>query len=157
MENMKKGSTLFLRGTIFIIGAGVLALCVTVLPMGLMTDKTGGYAPIIVGMYIAAIPFFIALYQSFKLLGLIDKGTAFSLLAVEALKVIKYCAAIISCLYVLGMPYIFIVADKDDAPGVVAIALVIIFASAVIGVFAALLEKLLQNVIEIKSENELTV
>jgi len=35
--------------------------------------------------------------------------------------------------------------------------LVIIFASVVIAAFAALLQKLLQNAIEIKSENDLTV
>ncbi len=154
---MKKGTTLFLKGIILLIGGVVLALCVTILPIGLMTDKTGMFAPIIIGMYVAAIPFFVALYQAFKLLKLIDTNNAFSLLAVEALKKIKYCAAIISTLYAVGMPYIFTVADKDDAPGVVAIALVIVFASVVIAVFAALLEKLLHNVIEIKSENELTV
>jgi hypothetical protein len=60
-------------------------------------------------------------------------------------------------MFAAGMPYIFNVADKDDAPGVVAMALVIIFASLVIGVFAAVLQKLLQSVVAIKSENDLTV
>jgi hypothetical protein len=55
------------------------------------------------------------------------------------------------------MPYIFYVADRDDAPGVSVIGFIIIFASFVIAVFAAVLERLLQNAIEIKSENDLTV
>jgi hypothetical protein len=55
------------------------------------------------------------------------------------------------------MPYIVYVADKDDPPGATAIGLVIIVASCVIAVFAAVLQKLLQNAIEIKSENDLTV
>lgn len=136
---------------------GVLAICTFVLPVGLRSDNTGGYGPIILGMYVAAIPFFIALYQSFKLLNLIDKNNAFSVSAVKALGIIKYCAVAISALFAAGMPYIFTVADKDDAPGVVAIALIIVFASIVIATFAAVLQKLLQNVIAIKSENELTV
>jgi hypothetical protein len=49
------------------------------------------------------------------------------------------------------------VAERDDAPGIILIGLVIIFASMVIGVFAAVLQKLLTNAIEIKSENDLTV
>jgi len=116
-----------------------------------------GYDPILLGMYVPAIPFFIALYQAWKLLSYIDKNKAFSDLSVKALKNIKYCAITISALYAAGIPYIFYVADKDDAPGVAAMGLVIIFASVVIAAFAALLQKLLQNAIEIKSENDLTV
>lgn len=158
---MKRGSTIFLRAVIFVMGAAVLALCIFVLPHGISSELAEGadfdYGPIMVGMYVAAIPFFIALYQSLKLLGLIDKNNAFSELAVNALKKIKYCALIISALYAVGMPYIFRVADRDDAPGVVAIAFIIIGASCVIAVFAGVLQKLLQNVIDIKKENELTV
>jgi hypothetical protein len=152
---MKKGSTSILRGTLIIIALVVLALCIFVLPHGLFS--VGGYTPIVMGMYVAAIPFFVALYESWKLLSYIDTNTAFSDVSVNALKNIKYCAVIISALYLVGLPYIFYVADLDDAPGVVAITLIIIFASAVIATFAALLQKLLKNVIDIKSENELTV
>jgi hypothetical protein len=154
---MKKGSTFFLKGVILVIGILVLALCIFVLPLGLSREGDLGYTPVIIGMYIAAIPFFIALYQAFKLLNYIDKNNVFSEIAVRALQYIKYSAITISILYTAGMPYIILVADKDDAPGVVAIGLVIIFASSVIATFAAVLQKLLQNVIDIKSENELTV
>lgn len=153
---MKHGSTIFLKGVIFLIGVGVLALCLFVLPIGIRTDVVG-YRQILLGLYVPAIPFFIALYQALKLLGYIDKNTAFSDLSVQALKNIKYCAVIISGLFVVGMPYIFQVADKDDAPGIVLIGCTIIAASIVIAVFAAVLQKLLQSGIDIKSENDLTV
>jgi hypothetical protein len=87
----------------------------------------------------------------------IDKHQAFSELSVAALRKIKYCAVTISALYAAGMPWIFRVADMDDAPGVVAIALTIIFASLVVSTFAGVLQKLVQNAMEIKSENDLTV
>ncbi len=154
---MKNKSTLILKLVIFVIAISALAVCVAVLPAGIITTNVWGYRPILIGMYLPAIPFFIALHQAWKLLTYIDKNTAFSELSVQALKKIKYCGAIISVLYILGMPYIFYVADQDDAPGVVAIGLVIIFASFVISVFAAVLQRLLKNAIEIKSENDLTV
>jgi MFS family permease len=154
---MKRSTTFFLRAVLFLIGAIVLGLCVFLLPYGIMTDQVGYYRPILIGMYIPAIPFFFALFQSWKLLNYIDSNSAFSQLSVKSLKNIKYCGLAISGLYTLGMPYIFYAADRDDAPGVVGIALVIIFASFVIAVFAGLLQKLLQNAIRIKEENDLTV
>ena len=48
-------------------------------------------------------------------------------------------------------------AGEDDSAGFVAIGLVVIFATAVITTFAAILQKLFQNALDIKSENELTV
>lgn len=154
---MKEGSTLFLRGTVIAIGLIVLALCVYSLPVGISSDNTGMYRPILLGLYVPAVPFFVALYEAMKLLSYIDTNKAFSDVSVKALMNIKYCAITISILFAAGMPYIYIVADRDDAPGVVALGLVVVGASIVIATFAALLQKLLKNAIDIKSENELTV
>ena len=154
---MKQGSTHILRGVVVLIGLVVLALCILVLPAGIMSDKTGYYRPILLGLYVPATPFFFALFNAIKLLGYIDKNTAFSDASVQTLKSIKNCALLIIGMFTLGMPYIFYAADRDDAPGVVAIGLVIIGASVVIATFAATLQKLLQNAKDIKSENDLTV
>ena len=154
---MKTGSTLFLKVVIYLIGLAVLALCVVLLGNAFSNGKAGIFTPILLGMTVAAIPFFIGLYQGLLLLGYIDKNTAFSNLSVKAIKNIKNCAFTISVLYAAGIPYIIYVADKDDAPGAVLMGLVFIFAPLVISVFAAVLQKLLQNAIDIKSENDLTV
>jgi hypothetical protein len=154
---IKSGSTLFLRFVIYLIGFAVLALCTIIFPVGIFSDTTGDYRPILIGMYIPAIPFFIGLYQGMKLLSFIDENKVFSDASVSALKNIKYCAFIVSALYVAGMPYIFFVADRDDAPGVVLIGCIFIFASLIVGTAAAVFQRLLQNVLDIKSENELTV
>lgn len=154
---MKQGSTLFLKFVVSLIGVVVLGLCIFVLPAGIATDQTGDYRNILLGLYIPAIPFFFALYQAIQLLNYIDENKAFTDLSIKALKNIKYCAMIISILFAAGMPYIYYVADKDDAPGVVAIGLIIIFASFVIATAAALFQQLFQNAVDIKSENDLTV
>lgn len=156
---MKQASTLFLRGTITILGLIVLALCVIVLPAGIRDELTGDidYLPIIVGMYVTAVPFFIAIYQAMKLLNYVDTNQAFSDLSVKALNVIKYCALIISAVYVVGLPYIITLAQRDDAPGLVLIGLIFVIASGAVAVIAAVLQYLLKNAVEIKSENDLTV
>jgi Protein of unknown function (DUF2975) len=158
---MKQGSTLFLKIAVFIIGTPVLALCIFGLPWLANNPVNPDYAhilyPILIIMYVSVIPFFVALYQAFKLLSYIDKNKAFSEISVKALNKIKYCAITISGLYVVGMPFFYILAELDDAPGIILIGLVVIFASMVIAVFAAVLQRLLQEAINIKSENDLTI
>ena len=158
--SMKGGPTFFLRGVVAVLGLIVLAVYLFVLPPVITSELTTNdfdYGPLLLGLYVPAMPFFIALYQAMKLLGYIDKNQAFSELSVKALKNIKYCALAISMLFAAGMPYIFYLADRDDAPGVVAIGFVIIGASFVIATVTAIFQSLLQNAIDIKSENDLTV
>ena len=114
-------------------------------------------SPLVLVMWLTTIPFYIALLQAWKLLTYIDKSIAFSELSVEALKKIKYCAFTISVLYVSALPQFFILAEADDAPGVVIIGLMFVGAPLVIAIFAAVLQKLVESAIAIKSENELTV
>lgn len=158
---MEKGSTIFLKAVVIVIGLIVLGLCVFVLPrlIGAELTRTADfdYGYIFVGMYVSAVPFFFALYQALKLLGYIDKNQAFSQASVTTLKNIKFAALTISGLYGAGMPYVFYVADRDDAPGVVAIAFVIIGASLVIATAAGVFQKVFQNAVALKSENDLTV
>lgn len=156
---MKRGSTLFLRGVVITIGIIVLAVCLFALPRLISEELTGDfdYLPILLGLYAPAIPFFIALYQAHTLLGFIDQGKAFSKASVRTIRNIKFCALSISGLFALGMPYVFYLADRDDAPGLAAIGFVIIGASFVIATFAGVAEKLFQNAVDIKSENDLTV
>ena len=160
---MKQGTTLFLKIALILIGIPILALCIFFVPGAadfaakLYPDMAYIKYLIYILMYATALPFYLALYQAFKLLSYIDKNKAFSELSVKALKVIKYCAVTISILYITGMPLFYLIADKDDAPGIIVIGMVIIFASMVIAVFAAVLQRLLREAIHIKIENDLTV
>ncbi|MFJ7829460.1 DUF2975 domain-containing protein [Peribacillus sp. NPDC097284] len=163
---MKRSSTLFLKVAVIFIGIPVLALCLFVLPQianeaNEATDRGWDLAYVVYGilavMYVTAIPFYFALYQSFTLLSYIDKNQAFSELSVRALKKIKNCALIISGLYVIGLPFVYILAENDDAPGLILVGMVMIFAPMAIAVFAAVLQRLLQEAIEIKSENDFIV
>lgn len=156
-----KRETLFLKIAVILIGTPVLALCLFGLPWLADNPVNPNYAhmlyPILIGMFVSVVPFYFALYQAFRLLCYIDKNKAFSQISVKALRNIKYCAITISTLYAVMMPFVYLVAEKDDAPGLIMIGAVPIFASIVIAVFAAVLQKLLKNAIDIKSENDLTI
>lgn len=160
---MNRMSTIFLKIAVVFIGIPILALCIFLVPK--IASYSAELFPNIayikylafIYLYVTAIPFYFALYQAFKLLSYIDKNKAFSGLSVRALKNIKYCAVTISIFYAAGMPVFYLMAEIDDAPGIIVIGLVIIFASMVIAVFAAVLQKLLKEAIDIKSENDLTV
>jgi hypothetical protein len=160
---MKQGSTLILKIAVIVMGIPVLAICIFLVPniasyaAQLYPDITYLKYLFYIDLYAAALPFYYSLYQAFKLLSYIDNSQAFSELSVIALKRIKYCAVIISIIYLMGMPLFYLFAERDDAPGVIVIGLVIIFASAVIAVFAAVLQRLLQEAIDIKTENDFTV
>ncbi|HDR7709716.1 TPA: DUF2975 domain-containing protein [Bacillus cereus] len=152
--NLKRSSTMFLKVIIFLAGISVLALCILLVPemANFAANLYPNIAPmkylVFIVMYGAAVPFYVALYQAFNLLQYIDENTAFSELSVKALKNIKRCAITISGLYVLSLPLFYFIAKKMDPP----IGLV-----GLIIVFAAILQRLLQEAIHIKSENDLTV
>ncbi len=156
-QHIKKSSTVFLRFMIYLIAIAVLALCIFGLPSIIGSFSWGGYDPLLIGMYLPAIPFFIGIYQTLKLLNYIDQNKTFSQLSVKALKNIRNYATMISIFYGISLPYIFYLAEQDDAPGVILMGLVLTFAPLVVAVFSAVLQKLVQNAIEIQSENDLIV
>lgn len=106
--------------------------------------------------YIASIAFFAALYQAFKLLGYVRQNKIFSQAAVKALRTIKYCAMILIAFIVGAEGYLFIVQRKveEDIAGGVMMGLVMIFISVVVAAGAAMFEGILQNAMDIKSENK---
>lgn len=158
---MKKGSTLFLRAVLLLIAIGVLA--------GLIRfPQTEGRAanldlisiykdPFIIYIYIGSIPFFVGLYQAFKLLNLIDANKAFSQGAVNTLRNMKFASLGLIGFIVLALFYIRFFAHGDDPAGPTALGIIATFAIAVIATACAVFQKLLQNAVDLKSENDLTV
>lgn len=164
---MEQRSTLLLRLAVIGIGIPVLALCIFLLPQIVQTaivDKEligTKIAYTLIGtvtiMYIAAIPFYYTLFQAWKLLSSIDNNQAFTQNSVIALKKIKTCAILISCFYTPSVPLIGIIARWMAAPGLVLIGAIIVGISIIIAIFASLLQRLLKEAIDIKSENDLII
>lgn len=158
---MKKGSTLFLRFVLCLIAISVLCGMI-------WFPQTEGRAanldlisiytdPFIIYIYIASTPFFVGLYQAFKLLNFIDARNAFSQGAVNTLKNMKFASLSLIGFIALALFYIRFFAHGDDPAGPTALGIFAAFAVAVIATAAAVFQKLLQNAVNIKSENDLTV
>jgi hypothetical protein len=143
---MKRSSTIFLQVVILLIG--ILALVIMIrfpLTEGRATnlDLFSIYSdPLILYGYAASIPFFIALYKTFKLLGYIGQNKAFSLNSARTLRSIKYCAIVLSVLIVMAGLYIRIFHNKDDDPaGFLAMCIVTTLVFIVAAIAAAIFEK----------------
>jgi len=159
---MKRSSTIFLQVVIVLISIGALALMLwephiegrnahaTTLFEIYLKDPFLAYA------YIASIPLFVALYQAFKAMGYVRQNKTFSQATVKVLRTIKYCAMSIIGLVAVGAIFL-IFGDKDDRPAGVFMTILITFASLVIATTAAIFERILQNAVDLKSENDLTV
>ena len=158
---MKRSSTLFLKVVIILIAIGALA--------GLIWfPQTEGRAadldlisiykdPVIIYTFIASIPFFVGLYQAFKLLSFIDANKAFSQGAVNTLRNMKFASFCLIGFIVLGVLYIRFFVHGDDSAGPTMLGICMTLAFGVIATAAGVFQKLLQNAVNIKSENDLTV
>jgi len=161
---MKRSSTLFLKLVILLFSVVVL-IWLIVFPQlegrAANLDLISIYTdPLIIYGYIASIPFFVGLYQAFKLLSLIDMGKAFSQGAVNTLRNMKFASLILIGFIALAVLYIRFFAPlgiDDDPAGPTMLGIIISFASIIIATAAAIAQKLLQNALDIKSENDLTV
>lgn len=158
---MNRGSTLFLKVVILLIGIGATA-CLVWFPQtegrASNLDLISIYSdPFIIYIYIASIPFFFGLYQAFKLLNLIDANKAFSQNAVNTLKNMKFAALVLIGFIVLAGLYLRFFVQGEDIAGPTAFGIGFSLVIAVIATAAAVSERILQNAIDIKSENDLTV
>lgn len=160
---MKRGSTIFLQVVIALIGIGVFAFLLWEPQLeGRNVNATQFeiyfHDPFLAYIYLAFVPFFLALYQAIKILGYARRDEIFSPHAVRALQIIKYCS-IATAVFVIGAEaYIFLfVRGTDDVAGGVMMGAFIIVVSVVIATAAAVFERILQNAVDIKSENDLTV
>ena len=161
----KRASTLLLKTVLVLIGLAVLALAVFGFPdMWASIPKewpavlfTAAVYPGLIGIFLTVFPFWFALFQAFKLLQYIDTNNAFSDHSIRALKRIKYAAVCMSALYMIAMPLAYVVAELDDAPGLILMSFAFACAPLVVATFAAVLQKLVQNALDLKTENDLTV
>jgi hypothetical protein len=160
---MKRSSTVFLQIVVALIGIGALAFMLGEPHIEGRNKHATLFEiyfkdPFLAYAYLASIPFFLALYQAFKLLGYAGQNKVFSPAAVKAMRTIKVCAiAIIGFVAVSVVFMPFSDPDDDDGPQGVVMRILITFGSIVIATAAAMFERILQNAVDMKSENDLTV
>lgn len=157
-------STVFLKIVLMIIGLAVFAFCIFALPVfannavKFVPDTAFFKYPFLICMYAAMITFFFVIYQVIILLGYIDRGRVFSDSSIKVLKYIKISGVIITgLLYIAALPAIYLVAQIEDAPGLIVIGFGFVSIPLVMSAFVAVMQKLLQEAVDMKSENDFTV
>jgi len=159
---MKRISIIFLQVVVVIIGIVALSILVG---FPLTEGRAQNldlfsiyFDPFILYGYASSIVFFVALYKAFKLLGYIRQNKLFSLTSVRTLRNIKYCTIILIVLILMAGLYVRIFhSDDDDPAGFLAMCIVITFITTAVATAVAVLEKLLQNAVDLKTENDLTI
>jgi hypothetical protein len=158
---MKKSTIILLQTIIMVLGLGVLALLIIEPRVeGVNANATNLQMytdPFIILVYAGAIPFFFALSEAVKLLGYIGKNKLFSLDGVKALQKIKYSAITIIGFVFVEEFLIMLNHGSDDATGGIFIGLLIVALSGIVAIVSGMFEKILQNAVDMKSENDLTV
>ena len=144
-------STIFLQVVVVLMGIGVLALLLwepQIEGKNLHATNFEIYFndPFLALAYIGAIPFFVALYQAFKVLGYVRKHNVFSQATVKALRTIKYCALIIIGFVVVEEIIIMLNNGNDDIAGGVFMGILITFGSVVAIAVVSMFEQIVQNV-----------
>lgn len=159
---MKKSLVVFLQVVVVLIGIGALALLLWEPQIeGRNAHATFFQAylhdPFLAFVYVGSIAFFVALYQAFKVLGHVKQNHTFSGPTVRALRTIKYSAMTLIAFVAGAVIFIFVFGDKDERPAGFVMPFIVAFASVVVASAAAISERILQNAVDLKSENDLTV
>jgi len=156
---IRRSFTAFLQTIIVLVGIGGLAFLLWEPHVEGVNAHATLYQmyfdPFIAYAYVGSIPFFVALYQAFKVLGYAGQNKIFSQEAVKALRMIKLCS--LALIGFVAVSIIFMSGDRDDRPAGVFMRILIAFPSLVVATAAAIFERILQNAVDLKSENDLTV
>lgn len=107
-----------------------------------------------IGLYICAVAFITAAIFAWQLLGRVIHQNAFTVGFVQLLNQLKWACVGIQVGAVLMLPGVYTVADRTDAPGVMAIGLTFFAVWLFITVFIAILQRLWQLSIEHQTTHE---
>lgn len=124
-----------------------LFLCIYFFPKIVIEgiDLSSPYAPymivIMISVYFISVPYSYAFYITYKLLCLIEKREFFTKESEANLTKINKLAYLAAVFFTIDLPFVYILADMDDAPGLVMVGLFLTIFSLAIGVFASVLKK----------------
>jgi hypothetical protein len=158
---LKRSSSAFLQFVVVLFGIGALALMLWEPHLEGRNANATVFEiyfkdPFLAYAYLASIPFFVALFHAFKVLGYAGQDRVLSQAAVKSMRTIKFCAVGMIG-FVAGALMFILTAEGEDGAGGVAIGVFIAFFSIVLAAIAATFQQVLQNAVDLKSENDLTV
>jgi hypothetical protein len=147
---MKKSSIVFLQTVVVLIGIAAFALLLWEPQIEGVNAHATNFEiyfqdPFLALVYLGSIPFFVALYYAFKLVGYAGQNKIFSHAALSALRRIKYCAGTIIGFVAVEEVFIMLNHGNDDAAGAVFMGVLIVFGSTVVAAGADMCERILRD------------
>ena len=153
---MKKGNlkiqTLFLQAIVLLVG--ILTLAFLLLEPHVEGRNANATLfeiyfkdPFLAYAYVASIPFFIVLYQAFRILAHVRHGKALSQKVLQALKTIHYSAVAIIGFAIVGEVFIML-NESDDRAGGVFMGVLVIFFSTIIATSATMFTRIMHDTLD---------
>lgn len=160
---MKIG-TWFLKitiGVMFLMAVAIAIIPAPQIAIAVMSDapKSLGFVGLMLigGLYLVILGFLAAAWQAERLLLVIDRSDAFSRRSVKLLATIKWCVAVMAVGTLCWLPYLYVLVQQEDAPGLMFIGLCIIAVPIVVAVFLDVLQRLWAAALDYKEETDLTI
>lgn len=151
---MKKHSIIILKIIILLIALFMLIFSVIGM-VSLIKDPINfiyGHIlyPIVIVIYISTIIIYLAFYQTFMLLDLIKEKLTFSMKTKTHLEKIKISGLVFSVLYFFLLPFVYMLANADDAPGIIFVGMIPFIGGFIVSLFADIIIKLIDEGMSLK-------
>lgn len=148
--SMKSSSALFLQGAIVLVGIGVLGLMLWEPHLEGRNAHATTFEiyfkdPFLAYAYLGSIPFFVAVYRAYGLLGDVRRNGAFSRETLNALRAIRRCATILIGFVAGAAVFILMTGDGEDRPAGIFMCVLAAFAAGSIATAAAMFARNLRT------------
>jgi len=110
-----------------------------------------------VAMYLVLILSMVSNIIVYSLLTLIDRDILFTDKAIKRTRLVRSISILIFFALIGIMPMVWHIVELTNVTGVIPIAIIIIVSPLILSTFIGVFEKLLKRMVQIKSENDLTV
>jgi hypothetical protein len=152
-RSMNSGLALFLQGVIVLVGMATLALLLWEPHFEGRNAHATTFQiyfndPFLAYVYMGSIPFFVALYQAFALLGQVRQTGTFSSATVGRLRVIKRCALSLIGFVAGAAVFIILYGDGEDRPAGFMMCMLAALMAAGIATAAACFGRSLQRALD---------
>lgn len=151
-----KGLILFLKATILLAASGIVALG----GVGLLWLPANPFNPeysgllytIIAGLYASAACLLVSLFHGFRFLNSIERSAMVSERSLKAVKAVRNAVIAAGVVHAVLLPFIFLLAERDDAPGLILVGTAPVLAAAVIAAFTGVVHGLFGNVLAMQGK-----
>lgn len=104
--------------------------------------------PPFIGLYVSTLLMYLGLFSTYRVIRNIENKQRYSISTYRNLGYIQIYSSVITFIYLGMAPFVFYIADKDDAPGLILINVVLILVFFIISASSLLLGKHVKEVIE---------